>query len=135
MLVLDASALVSFLLADESDEVSGAMLEAVSSEDLIAPRLLRWELLSALAIAQRRGRLTPGEMPAKLAQFCGLAFTFDDREPLAGLESELSMARTFEITVYDAAYLELALRRACRLMTRDQDLARAANKLGLLWSP
>jgi predicted nucleic acid-binding protein len=51
------------------------------------------------------------------------------------LGAELTLARRFAISAYDAAYLELAFRKNLSLMTRDKRLGEAASNLGLLWKP
>lgn len=134
MVVVNSSALVSLLLEDEFDDVANAMRSVIIEEDIVVPSLLRWELLNALRTAERRGHLSPEEVEKKLDQVAALAPLVDARDCSTDLRAELFLARRFNISSYDAAYLELAARKGAKLITRDERLTEAAAQLGLLWS-
>jgi predicted nucleic acid-binding protein len=132
---LDASATLSWLLADERDEAALAMLHAVSTRGALVPVLWRAELQNALVTAERKNRLAPDQSAAMLDDLACLPIEFDPRPPPLDFVTEVALARRFELSAYDATYLELAFRRGAPLLTRDAALASAASALGLLWSP
>ena len=86
-------------------------------------------------IAVRRERLSPEDLKLNLEALDELNFEVDDRIASLPLTAGVDLAQRFQLTAYDAAYLELAVRRTLPIMTRDEKLARAATVLGLLWAP
>lgn len=134
MVVIDASAALSWLLADERDGAAVAMLETLVEAGGFAPALWRWEVQNALLLAERRKRIGSEDVRLMLEEIEGLRLEIDGRADLE-MGIELTLARRFSITAYDAAYLELAIRKNLKLMTRDAKLADAAAQMGLLWQP
>lgn len=132
-LVPDASAVLSWLLSDERDDRALAMLKGIGDQRLLVPAIWRSELQNALLAAERRSRISPEDCNVLLRDAEALGIESDTRNAGQDLCSEVVIARKFDLSAYDAAYLELALRRGAKLMTRDEHLARAAASLGLLW--
>jgi predicted nucleic acid-binding protein len=133
--VLDVSATLSWLIDDERDTLAIAMANAVVTEGAIVPRLWRLELRSALLTAERRGRLTQPEIADLLNDLRDMPIAIAANSAPAGDEEELALARTYGLSLYDAAYLDLAVRLKAFLMTRDELLATAAGDLQLRWHP
>lgn len=88
-------------------------------------------MANGLLVAERRGRFTA----ADVAQICGtLADLPIERSDLTleqGLGPVLDLARVHELSAYDAAYLELAMREGLPLATQDADLREAAARAGV----
>jgi predicted nucleic acid-binding protein len=126
--VLDASVALAWALPDERHSVAEAALERLDVEDGVAPALWWFELRNALVANERRGRLDPAQTGAILQNFARLPIGLD-RIPDEGLL--LDLARRHRLTVYDAAYLELATRRGLTLATLDKDLQQAATAGGV----
>ena len=133
--VLDASATLAWLFDDERDDGAIAMAEAILRDGAIVPALWRLELRNALLAAERRGRLTAKEVAEILADVRTLPIEVAEALPRSSTESELELARTHRLSVYDAAHLELAVRLGVPLMSRDASLNAAAADLGLRWQP
>ena len=76
-----------------------------------------------LLLAERKGRIPPGLIDSMLVRVAGLRIGLDT-EPDQG--SVLSIARQYRLTVYDALYLDLAVRTSATLATLDRQLAAAA---------
>ena len=97
----------------------------------VVPTLWRYEVSSAVVVAERRGRLTAAQvetLSADLDEFCLVA----ELDPASVQASALiQLARHHQLTAYDAAYLELALRRRLPLATLDERLEAAAQRAGL----
>ena len=132
---LDASATLSWLLQDERDDLSVRMAEAVLQVGAVVPPLWRLELRNALLAGERRGRLKASDVSAMLEDVAALPIEVVWEHAQGGDEAELALARTHGLSVYDAAYLELARRRSLPLMTRDDALGAAAGSIGLRWRP
>ncbi|HEU5479960.1 MAG TPA: type II toxin-antitoxin system VapC family toxin [Candidatus Tumulicola sp.] len=133
--VLDASATLAWLFDDERDDGAIAMAEAILRDGAIVPALWRLELRNALLAAERRGRLTAKEVAEILADVRTLPIEAAQALSRSSSESELELARTHRLSVYDAAHLELAVRLGVPLMSRDASLNAAAADLGLRWQP
>lgn len=121
MLVIDASALVGWLMPDESGIDLPAL--AAEHENIVAPWLLWAELRNILVASERRGRIPLGaaEQITDAVDALGIAL---DTAPAGSVVLEL--ARRHRLTVYDALYLELALRRGATLASLDTALLAAA---------
>jgi predicted nucleic acid-binding protein len=94
----------------------------------IAPALLWAEIRNLLISAERRGRLDPGMVEEGLAVVEALEIALDGTP---ASDHVLALARRHRLTIYDALYLELALRRGAALATRDEALAAAARAEGV----
>jgi predicted nucleic acid-binding protein len=122
-MVVDASVTIGWYLADEATDTTQMVLGLLGESEAIAPALWWFEIRNALLMNERRARLDPSQIAAILAHLARLPIALD-REP-AG-DAVLALARAHRLTFYDAAYLELALRRDAPLATLDQRLGAAA---------
>ena len=134
-LVLDASVALSWIFADERTAESRAIADAVLDEDAIVPALWRWEIQNALVVGQRRGRITDEASAAALTYLAALPIEVESVGPALIFGSEKETAKRFNLSAYDAAYIELALRRGTRIATLDGNLARTAEALKIRWEP
>ena len=125
--VLDASTTVAWAL-DESNRWAAQAWTRMRGDPALVPTLWWFELRNALVVNERRGRLTERETARFLHDISLLAITVDRAPSEAGV---LTLARRHGLTVYDAAYLELALREAVPLATLDQALSAAAQAEGV----
>jgi predicted nucleic acid-binding protein len=126
--VLDASIVVAWAFSDERHPVAEAALDRLATDDGAAPFLWWFEVRNALLAGERRQRLNEAGTAAFLQRLARLPIALD-RAPDQGLL--LDLARRHRLTVYDAAYLELANRRGLMLATLDKDLCTAATTDGI----
>jgi predicted nucleic acid-binding protein len=126
--VLDASIVVAWAFSDERHPVAEAALDRLATDDGAAPSLWWFEVRNALLAGERRQRLNEAGTAAFLQRLARLPIALD-RAPDQGLL--LDLARRHRLTVYDAAYLELANRRGLMLATLDKDLCTAATTDGI----
>lgn len=98
------------------------MLARIRGDEAWVPSLWWFEVRNTLLVSERRGRLTEADTTAFLAALSRLAISVD-RPPS---DDVLALARRRNLTVYDAAYLELARRADMPLATLDRRLALAA---------
>ena len=133
--VADSSAVLALLFPDEMDATSSEMERQLLRFGAVVPALFRWEIRNALLVAARKSRVTYDWMFTCLDRIAVLPIDVDPIPAKSLREAELDLARRFNLSVYDAAYLELAHRRSIPVMTRDARLGAAAAELSLLWSP
>ena len=84
-----------------------------------------------LLMAERRNRLAHGMAQQHLDLLRQLPITVDLDALSQSWGETLAIARSERLTVYDAAYLELALRKRLPLATKDRPLAEAATRCGV----
>jgi predicted nucleic acid-binding protein len=120
--VLDASVAVAWTYADQHPSALEAR-DRITTDPALVPSLWWFEIRNALIIQERRRRLSEVETTGALRDLARLHIVVDytPDEP-----SVLALARRHRLTVYDAAYLELAQREHIPLATLDTDLIRAA---------
>jgi len=122
--VVDASTALSWCFPDE-----GAALPTDESVAVV-PTLWPLEVANGLLVGERRGRITRAQA-TRLAE-CLLAVLdvqIDDASDT--FKGILPLAREYGLSVYDAAYLELAIRLGLPLATGDGKLAVAAEQCGV----
>jgi predicted nucleic acid-binding protein len=129
--VLDCSVVLAWFFEDESDDYSDTVESSLTSKTAIVPSLWPLEVANALLVGERRKRTTEAKVIAFLAILKGLPIVLDDETIARAWNETLSLARAHNLSVYDAAYLELALRHALPLATLDDKLKAAAAAVGV----
>ena len=129
--VLDSSVTLAWIYSDETTHAVRRLFEAVAEEGAFVPALWRLEVANSVTVAVRRGRINADFRRASLADLAFLDITSDQYTDFHTWGETLSLADRFGLTVYDAAYLELAMRRGVPLATFDEELRSAAIALGL----
>jgi predicted nucleic acid-binding protein len=122
-LVIDASILAAWFLDETSDPRVERAFDTVTRVETRAPSLLTYEIRNALLMSERRNRITEAMSAAFLRDLALLPIRL---EPAGDGVSVMTLARTRKLTVYDAAYLELAKRERLPLATLDRALEKAA---------
>lgn len=130
-LVLDSSVTLAWCFDDEHTAAAGALLEVVVASGAVAPALWPLEVLNALAMAERRGRIDSTQRQRLAGFLHDLPVTVDAETTHQAWAVTARLAAQFRLTVYDAAYLELAQRLHLPLATLDQDLRAAGTALGV----
>ncbi len=131
MLVVDASVALAWCFADEATTATDALAVRARREGAVVPAHWLLETLNALLVAERRGRIGRGDVAAHAETLEYLDAEVDGETGHRAARATLALARDGKFSVYDAAYLELALRRGLPLATLDGDLAKAARKAGV----
>ncbi len=130
-LVLDASLTLSWYFDDEVKPAGDAVLARVGANGAFVPSLWRIEVANALQVALRRKRIDKDFRSRALRHLEILPITVDRETDTFVWSATLDLADRFDLTVYDAAYLELAHRRNLPLATLDKELIVAARALGV----
>jgi predicted nucleic acid-binding protein len=130
-LVLDASLTMAWYFDDESTAATDALLDRVSDAGAVAPTVWRLEVANAFQTAIRRKRIDAAYRDGALTELALLPIAIDADTDTFAWTTTLRLAERFTLTVYDAAYLELAQRRGLPLATLDEPLRAAGHALGV----
>jgi predicted nucleic acid-binding protein len=125
--VIDASVVVAWAF-DEVHTTADEARERLRSDDAVAPALWWFEVRNALVQGERRGRFDQSGTGRFLRDLSRFAVSIDG---VPEERSVLELARRHRLSVYDAAYLELAQRRGFPLATLDNALDAAARAEGV----
>ena len=125
--VIDASVMGAQLLPDEAhSDFARALLEQLDTEERIAPVIYWYEIRNVLLKAKRRKRIDQRQFDACLLQLTDELSLCEDTE--RNEAATMDLAQRHNLSIYDASYLETAIRRRARLATFGQGLAAAAFK-------
>ena len=127
-LVIDSSAALSWCFEDEASPETDALFERVRDLGAVVPGLWHLEVANVLLQAEKRGRITAGDVTMRLDLIAALPITTDSETTARAWREILALARAQGLTTYDAAYLELAIRRGLPLQTKDEALIGAAER-------
>lgn len=130
--VLDASVTLAWCFPEESTIRTEEILDLLSNGgQAVAPPIWPFEVANALLVGERRKRVSLSQVTSILQRIATLPILVDAVRINHVFEKVLSIARREELTEYDAAYLELALREGLPLATSDVRLRRAAKNTGV----
>jgi predicted nucleic acid-binding protein len=127
-LVLDASIVGCWFFGDEQDPRAEAAWTRLAEDRAIVPLHWWFEVRNVCLLGERRGRATEAQTDEFLRELPRFAIDFDS---LPGQRAIIDLARRHRLTLYDAAYLELAQREAIPLATLDKELVTAARAEGV----
>lgn len=129
--VIDSSAVGPLVLEDEAEPHAPTILSLLTNAELFVPPHWFFEVSNMLLVAMRRGRLTDAARTGALRRIADLDVEMDLPSLDHAWADSFDLAVADGLTLYDAAYLELARRRGYGLLTLDGALARAARERGL----
>lgn len=129
--VLDASVTMAWLFEDEATRTTEALLDRLNSEEALVPTLWAYEVGNVLLMAERRKRITEAQGRRFSQLLESLPISISDSHLISLWSSAIVVARAHGLSVYDGAYLDLAMREGMPLATRDKALRKAARKLGV----
>jgi predicted nucleic acid-binding protein len=121
--VIDASIVAGLAFGEAPSPKIAFAIDQLALTEAVAPVLFFFEVRNALVVNERRGRTTPEGSADFLRRLTGLPIRL---APLPDDGELMALARKRKLTVYDAAYLELAKREGLPLATVDRGLEKAA---------
>ncbi len=131
-LVLDSSATLAWIHDSETTAAIRLVFERVAEDGAVVPSLWRLEVANGLTMAVRRRRIDQALRDAALADLALLDIIADTQSDAVAWGETLGLADRFGLTVYDAAYVELAQRRGLPLATLDRPMRDAAREVGVV---
>ena len=128
--VLDCSLTMSWCFDDEKTEKGDQILESLTEDtSIIVPTLWQLEVTNVLTLAERRGRITTGQTLVIMDFLSDLPIMID--ENTYDFKEIYILAKTYNLTSYDAAYLDLALKNQVPLGTLYTKLIEACRQAGM----
>ena len=125
--VADSSVGVAWAVHSQASNATDQLLERVATGmSLVVPTLWPFEVANSLLVLFRRKRILAEERDQALGALARLPLVVDDEGCRLAFERISKLAAEIGLSVYDAAYLELALRRKLPLASRDDALCHAA---------
>lgn len=133
--VADASVAIAWVHPAQATPETDAMLDRLAAGDsLVVPALWPLEVANALTVLRRRRKLTPDEARTAIEIIRELPAVIDHEAAAVAFTRLVDLASEHELTVYDATYIELAMRRQLPLASNDARMKQAATRAGLdLW--
>jgi predicted nucleic acid-binding protein len=129
--VIDSSVALTWLFKDEATMRTNELLERLNSDSAVVPAWWYVELTNVIALAERKGRITPAQTATFIEELSKFDIDIDAEAPGRAFTHLLSLCRAYHLTSYDAIYLDLAMRRQLPLATLDEPLRKAAKKVGV----
>jgi len=125
-LVLDVSVALQWFLTDERNSAANRLFDRVLAEGAYVPALFRWEIENVLLSAERASRIAPDDVDRALEALREMPILVEPPGERIFAGGEVRLARHYDLSAYDAAYLTLAASRNVPLATTDDALAHAA---------
>jgi len=129
--VVDASLALAWCFPDEGSEYADGVLVSLEGKTILVPSVWGLEIANAVLVSERRKRLSQPEIRQFTTLLEGLRVVQDTRAVAELVRDVLPLARAHQLSAYDAAYLELAIRHDAPLATLDGKLRAAAEMAGV----
>ena len=129
--VIDASVILAWYNPEEENSYADDILSCLGKEIAITPQLCCLEINNAMRTFEKRGSISNLDAERALASINGLPIKRDSVPIGFDIPFVLSLARKYDLTIYDACYLELAIRLNLPIATLDKKLINAAEKAGV----
>ena len=129
--VLDGSVTMAWYFQDEMNDYADAVRDGLDRSQAVVPSLWPLEVANTVVMGERRKRSTPAQAATWLGFLGVLPIVVDGETTARAWGDTLGLARAHNLSAYDAAYLELAMRRGLPLATLDEKLKAAAAAVGV----
>lgn len=127
--VLDCSITMAWCFEDESDDYTDGVLEDLKEATAVVPAIWPLEVANVLLLAKKNKRITEVQAASFIDALSALPIVVDQSTTSRAMHSIFVLAGQSDLTIYDAAYLELAIREEIPLLTLDKGVIKAAKKL------
>jgi predicted nucleic acid-binding protein len=129
MIVIDASTALAW--AFNEDDFADRFAKQLAAERLLAPPIWRLEVVNVMLRNERQRLITAEQGNRILTALHAIGVEIVDTQATQSLEQLADFARPYQLTAYDAAYLDVALKTLATLLTLDQNLKDAAGRLNV----
>ena len=130
-IVIDASVALAWCFPDETSDYADSVLLAVENQAVIVPAIWAVEITNALLVGERRKRIRQPEVRRFIDLMEGLSIVEDGQPFVDTVSNVLPLAREYELSAYDAAYLDVAVRHQIPIATLDGALQKACTTAGV----
>lgn len=128
--VLDCSMTMAWVFPDEADETTAVLRDALVEDYAVVPSLWPIEVANVILAATRRRRINETHAHEVVGYLSALPIRIDAETAEYVFHASLPLAQQYDLSVYDAVYLELALRQNLPLATLDKKLKAACAAAG-----
>lgn len=129
--VLDCSITMAWCFEDESNEYTDVILENLTNKTALVPTIWPLEMANVLLLSKKKKRITEVQAASFIDALSSLPIVVDQSTSSRAMHSIFVLAGKLGLTIYDAAYLELALRERIPLLTLNNALIKAAKILNI----
>lgn len=131
-MVVDNSVTMAWVFTDEATEYTESVLQRLRDDSMMEPAIWALEVSNVLLLGERRRRISQSQSVQFLEVLSELPISVEDSATMSrAFAAVIDVGRTYELTSYDASYLELAMRRGLPLATLDGKLRQAAGNAGV----
>jgi predicted nucleic acid-binding protein len=127
--VIDNSVVMSWCFKSEANKYGDAVLDILAESTALVPPIWPLEVVNVLLIAERRNRLKQVDSIRFITLLSQLPIVVELERPERKMKDLLSLGRANNLSSYDAAYLDLAMRNDCPIATLDEKLIEAAENV------
>ena len=127
--VVDNSVVMSWCFKDETNQYGDAVLDRLAESTAIVPPFWPLEVVNVLLVAERHNRLKQVDSVRFITLLLQLPIVVEHEGPEKIMKDLLALGRANNLSSYDAAYLDLAMRKDCPIATLDKKLIEAAKKV------
>jgi predicted nucleic acid-binding protein len=130
-IVIDASVALAWCFPDEASDYADGALLALEDRTAMVPAIWSVEIANALLVGERRKRIRQPEVRRFIELLKGLSILEDGQPFAVAVSNILPLAREYDLSAYDAAYLDVAVRHGAPLATLDAALQKACHAAGV----
>jgi predicted nucleic acid-binding protein len=127
--VVDNSVVMSWCFNDEANKYGDAVLDILADSTALVPPIWPLEVVNVLLVAERRNRLKQVDSVRFITLLSQLPIIVELEGPERKMKDLLALGRANNLSSYDAAYLDLAMRNDCPIATLDKKLIKAAENV------
>jgi predicted nucleic acid-binding protein len=129
--VVDNSVVMTWCFQDEVNPYAEAALDSLTEAVAVVPAIWPLEVINVLLVAERKGRLREADSVRFISLLTQLPIMIDRSWPERMMKDLLAIGRAHDLSSYDTAYLELAMRQGLPIATLDQKLLEAARQIDI----
>lgn len=130
--IMDASAALAWCFEDEATSATEGILNGLQPDDqILVPAHWPTEVANGLLMACRKRRISSEQSILLLNELAALPVKVESALSAEQVRTVFALAQRHSLTIYDAAYLELAQRRKLSIATLDRALGVAARAAGV----
>jgi predicted nucleic acid-binding protein len=129
--VVDNSVVMSWCFNDEANKYGDAVLGRLAESTAIVPPIWPLEVVNVLLVAERRNRLKQVDSVRFITLLSQLPIVVEHERPGEKMKDLLALVKANHLSSYDAAYLDLSMKKDCPIATLDKKLIEAAKKVNV----
>jgi predicted nucleic acid-binding protein len=126
--VVDNSVVMSWCFKDETNQYADAILDCLSEATAFVPSIWPLEVVNVLLVAERKKRLSQADSVRFITLLSQLPIVVEHERPERRMTDLLALARSNNLSSYDASYLDLSMRKGIPIATLDTRLITASKK-------